>query len=91
MGRGWKLHIRATRYLCEGVDDDDVVVVKERLAKILEAGPLPRHLFEEDERDRWGQFPDEFRDCDDLDDFNSTLADLYDFADTVRIWIEPWQ
>lgn len=93
--RAWKLLIRETKDLTEGVDEDypeeSLPEVRERLAKILEARPLPRHLFEEDERDRWSQFPDEFRDCEDLDDFNSTLADLYDFADDVRIWIEPWQ
>lgn len=92
MSRGWKLHIRATRGIFVNVDENDDVAVRalaETMADILERTILPLLLFSQHEIDERDHLVTVFREVFAVDDFNAAMSDLYDWADAVRVWIEP--
>jgi len=89
----WKTIIRETQGIFEGVDDEDEQQVRDlalKVAKILEDAVLAPRKFDAEERAERDEFVERLReDVWTADDFNELWHQIYDWADRVRIWIEP--
>ena len=87
LGRQWRKTIRIKQFLSEDSSSENARKVAGQVAHVLEAH---REYPADDEfRDIAGQFDDLSRSTDGTcEDFNLLLADLYDWADANRVWID---